>query len=144
MLHMHPSLPSAPASSHLPALPDLLPYALPPLPPPYFAAPAVEELSAECLGHAGLVYEHVLGEDKFTFVEDVRHPHSCTILIKGPNDYTIAQVGVWQGRGVQVPVTDTHASRGCCAVGSVAATVGGMPLSQRPACACATRVCLLF
>lgn len=43
-------------------------------------------------GHAGLVYEHVLGEDKYTFVEDVKHPHSCTILIKGPNDHTIAQV----------------------------------------------------
>lgn len=30
---------------------------------------AVEELTPDCLGHAGLVYEHVLGEDKFTFVE---------------------------------------------------------------------------
>lgn len=44
-------------------------------------------------GHAGVVYEHVLGEEKYTFVEDVKHPHSCTILIKGPNDHTIAQVG---------------------------------------------------
>jgi chaperonin GroEL (HSP60 family) len=35
----------------------------------------------------------VLGEEKYTFVEDVKHPHSCTILIKGPNDHTIAQVG---------------------------------------------------
>lgn len=52
----------------------------------------MEELTPECLGHAGMVYEHVLGEDKFTFVEDVQHPHSCTVLIKGPNDYTIAQV----------------------------------------------------
>lgn len=43
-------------------------------------------------GHAGSVYEHVLGEEKYTFVEDVKHPHSCTILIKGPNDHTIAQV----------------------------------------------------
>lgn len=45
---------------------------------------SVEELVPECLGHAGLVYEHVLGEEKYTFVEDVRNPHSCTILIKGP------------------------------------------------------------
>lgn len=37
------------------------------------------------------MYEHVLGEEKYTFVEDVKHPHSCTILIKGPNDHTIAQ-----------------------------------------------------
>lgn len=43
---------------------------------------AVEELVPEALGHAGLVYEHVLGEDKFTFVEEVQNPHSCTILIK--------------------------------------------------------------
>jgi T-complex protein 1 subunit zeta len=53
---------------------------------------SVEELDEECLGKAGLVYEHVLGEDKFTFVEDVQNPHSCTILVKGPNDYTIAQI----------------------------------------------------
>ena len=53
---------------------------------------SVEELDEDCLGKAGLVYEHVLGEDKFTFVEDVQNPHSCTILVKGPNDYTIAQI----------------------------------------------------
>uniref|UniRef100_A0A6N2MG22 T-complex protein 1 subunit zeta n=1 Tax=Salix viminalis TaxID=40686 RepID=A0A6N2MG22_SALVM len=41
---------------------------------------------------AGLVYEHVLGEEKYTFVEHVKNPHSCTILIKGPNDHTIAQI----------------------------------------------------
>jgi len=38
------------------------------------------------------VYEHVLGEDKYTFVEDVRNPTSCTILIKGPADHTLAQI----------------------------------------------------
>ncbi|CAN0381662.1 unnamed protein product, partial [Hapterophycus canaliculatus] len=38
------------------------------------------------------VHEETLGDDKFTFVEDVRHPRSCTILIKGPNDHTIAQI----------------------------------------------------
>lgn len=53
---------------------------------------SIEELSPEVLGHAGAVYEHTLGEDKYTFVEDVRHPQSCTILIKGPNDHTIAQI----------------------------------------------------
>ncbi len=42
-----------------------------------------DELAPECLGYAGLVYEHQLGEDKFTFVEDVKDPHSVTILIKG-------------------------------------------------------------
>ncbi|GAB4818503.1 hypothetical protein N2152v2_005549 [Parachlorella kessleri] len=57
-----------------------------------FTINSVEELVPDALGHAGAVYEHVLGEDKFTFIEDVQNPHSCTILIKGPNDYTIAQV----------------------------------------------------
>eukprot|EP00899_Mesostigma_viride_P028075 jgi/Mesvir1/8452/Mv09266-RA.2 len=52
----------------------------------------MDDATEASLGYAGLVYEHVLGEDKYTFVEDVKHPHSCTILIKGPNDHTIAQV----------------------------------------------------
>lgn len=28
----------------------------------------------------------------YTFVEGVRNPFSCTILIKGPNKHTIAQI----------------------------------------------------
>ena len=53
---------------------------------------SVEELEEGVLGRAGKVYEHVLGEEKFTFVEDVANPTSCTILIKGPNNHTIAQL----------------------------------------------------
>lgn len=44
---------------------------------------SVDDLTPDCLGWAGLVYEHVLGEDKYTFVENVKNPYSCTILIKG-------------------------------------------------------------
>jgi T-complex protein 1 subunit zeta len=51
-----------------------------------------EEFTPECLGYAGKVYEHVLGEEKYTFVEEVRHPQSCTILLKGPNDHTLSQL----------------------------------------------------
>lgn len=47
------------------------------------AVNSVDDLSPDCLGWAGLVYEHVLGEEKYTFVENVKNPHSCTILIKG-------------------------------------------------------------
>ena len=47
---------------------------------------SVEDLTPECLGFAGLVYEHVLGETKYTFVENVKDPHSVTILIKGQAD----------------------------------------------------------
>ena len=56
-----------------------------------FAINSVEELSPDALGHAGAVYEHVLGEEKYTFVEGVQNPHSVTILIKGPSDHTLAQ-----------------------------------------------------
>lgn len=51
-----------------------------------------DELSEDCLGYAGLVYEHVLGENKYTFVEECKNPQSVTILIKGPNKHTITQI----------------------------------------------------
>jgi T-complex protein 1 subunit zeta len=53
---------------------------------------SLEDIGEDCLGHADLVYEHVLGEDKYTFVEGCRNPTSCTILIRGPNDHTIRQI----------------------------------------------------
>lgn len=53
---------------------------------------SVDDLKEEDLGFAKLVYEQVIGEDKFTFVEGVENPFSCTILIKGPNDHSIAQI----------------------------------------------------
>ncbi|KAG1668441.1 T-complex protein 1 subunit zeta [Nymphon striatum] len=52
----------------------------------------LDDLTPECLGYAGEVYEHVLGEDKFTFVEECKNPQSVTILIKGPNKHTITQI----------------------------------------------------
>lgn len=57
-----------------------------------YAINSIEELTPDCLGYAGTIYEHVLGEEKYTFVEDVKNPFSCTILIKGPSDYTLAQI----------------------------------------------------
>jgi T-complex protein 1 subunit zeta len=53
---------------------------------------ALDGISADCLGHADLVYEHVLGEDAFTFVEGCKNATSCTILVRGQNDYTIRQI----------------------------------------------------
>jgi len=38
------------------------------------------------------VYEHQLGEEVYTFVEGCKNPHSCTLLLRGPNDHTIAQL----------------------------------------------------
>ncbi|KAG8905891.1 T-complex protein 1 subunit zeta [Tulasnella sp. 403] len=53
---------------------------------------SVDDLTPDVLGWAGLVYEHTLGEEKYTFVEEVKDPKSVTLLIKGPNAHTIAQV----------------------------------------------------
>ena len=54
------------------------------------AVNSVDDMTEKVLGWADEVYEQVLGEDKFTFIEGVRNPKSCTILIKGPNEHTIA------------------------------------------------------
>lgn len=53
---------------------------------------AVDDLTADDLGWADEVYEYSLGEEKYTFVEGVKNPRSCTLLVKGPNDHTIAQI----------------------------------------------------
>lgn len=55
------------------------------------AVNSVEDLTPDVLGWAGLVYEHTLGEEKYTFVEEVKSPKSVTLLIKGPNAHTIQQ-----------------------------------------------------
>lgn len=53
------------------------------------AVNSVDDLTKDCLGWAGLVYEHILGEEKYTFVENVKNPLSCTILIKGSQAFRI-------------------------------------------------------
>ena len=52
----------------------------------------LEGASIDALGHADLVYEQVIGEEKYTFIEGVKFPRSCTVLIKGADDQSIAQV----------------------------------------------------
>uniref|UniRef100_A0A8C8D3F0 Uncharacterized protein n=1 Tax=Oncorhynchus tshawytscha TaxID=74940 RepID=A0A8C8D3F0_ONCTS len=51
-----------------------------------------EDLTPECLGQAGLVYEHTLGEEKYTFIEKCGNPLSVTLLVKGPNKHTLTQI----------------------------------------------------
>ncbi|KAJ6499189.1 chaperonin Cpn60/TCP-1 family [Mycena sanguinolenta] len=53
---------------------------------------SVDDLTPTVLGWAGLVYEHTLGEEKYTFVEEVKAPKSVTLLVKGPNGHTITQI----------------------------------------------------
>lgn len=57
-----------------------------------YAVNATEDLTPDCLGYADDVYEHVLGEDKYTFVEGCKNPKSVTILIKAPNKHTMMQI----------------------------------------------------
>lgn len=56
------------------------------------AVNSVEDLSEKDLGYAEEVHESNIGDEKYTFVEGCKHPLSCTILIKGQNDHTIAQI----------------------------------------------------
>ncbi|KAL0267091.1 UNVERIFIED_CONTAM: hypothetical protein PYX00_009452 [Menopon gallinae] len=56
------------------------------------AVNSFDDLSPDQLGWAGLVYEHVLGETKYTFVEQCKIPKSVTILIKGPDKHTLSQI----------------------------------------------------
>lgn len=53
---------------------------------------SVEDIEVDALGWAGKIREESLGDDKFTFVENVKMGKSCTILIRGPNKHTIDQI----------------------------------------------------
>ena len=57
-----------------------------------YAVNSFEDLTEDCLGKAGIVYEHVLGDNKYTFIEDTVEPKSVTILVKGPNKHTITMI----------------------------------------------------
>jgi len=49
-----------------------------------------DDMSEADLGYAEKVWEEELGEERFTFVVGCKNPKSCTILLKGPADYSIA------------------------------------------------------
>lgn len=57
-----------------------------------YAVHSIDDLNEGCLGYAKLVYEHQLGDDKYTFIEGCQNPTSCTVLIRGATDYAIRQV----------------------------------------------------
>merc|ERR1719174_1679002 len=56
------------------------------------AVNSVDDLDVDDLGSADVVYEQTLDEEKYTFIEGVKNPHSCTLLVKGPNEHSIAQM----------------------------------------------------
>lgn len=51
-----------------------------------------DDMDESSLGYAGSVYEHVLGENKYTFVENCKHPQSVTVLLKAQNRHTLVQL----------------------------------------------------
>jgi len=57
-----------------------------------YAVNSLRDIKPEALGYCEDYYEHVLGDDKYTFIEGTKKATSCTILIKGPNDHTIRQI----------------------------------------------------
>lgn len=56
------------------------------------AVNSVDDVDEDDLGYADLVYEQTLEDDKYTFIEGTKNPHSCTILIQGSTDHSIAQM----------------------------------------------------
>lgn len=52
----------------------------------------LEALAPESLGWAARVHEELLGDEKYTFVDGVRDPKSCTFLIRGPSKHVLYQV----------------------------------------------------
>ena len=46
-----------------------------------------------------MVYEQVLGEEKFTFVEDVANPKSVTILVTGESADKLQRMFAYCGTG---------------------------------------------
>ena len=57
---------------------------------------SLEDLSADVLGNAGSVkvvsFQGADDDAKYTFVEDCPSAQSCTLLLQGPNNLTIAQI----------------------------------------------------
>lgn len=75
------------------------------------AVNSFDDLTEEQLGHAEVLYEHVLGEEKYTFIEGVQNPHSCTILLRGPTLQSIAaqKEAVRDGlRAAKLAIEDAH------------------------------------
>merc|ERR1712113_514498 len=56
------------------------------------AVNSVDDLDVDDLGYADLVYEQSLEDDKYTFIEGVKNPFSCTVLIQGSTDHAIGQM----------------------------------------------------
>jgi len=52
----------------------------------------LDDVDVADLGWAGSVREMTLGDEKWTIVDDVKNPKSCTIVVNGPGDFKIQQI----------------------------------------------------
>ncbi|XP_062896820.1 T-complex protein 1 subunit zeta-like [Mobula hypostoma] len=80
---------------------------------------SMQDLSAECLGHAGLVYQETQEASTYTFFEQCDDPRCVTLLIKDSNEHTLAQIkeAVLHGmRAVKNSIDDGSAMPGAGAV----------------------------
>lgn len=50
---------------------------------------SLDDIHADGIGKAGLVYEKSLGDEKYTFIEDTPISKSCTILLRGSSDHCL-------------------------------------------------------
>ena len=53
---------------------------------------SLDGLTPDVLGYAGLVYEQTIGEEKYTFIEEVKEPKSVTVLIKATTKHAQTQI----------------------------------------------------
>ena len=56
------------------------------------AVNSFDDLTKEDLGEADLIYEEQIDDEKYTYIEGVKNPHTCTILVRAPSGYEIAQI----------------------------------------------------
>jgi len=56
------------------------------------AVNSLDDVDEDDLGYCDLVYEQTLEDEKYTFLEGVKHPNSCTVLIQGSTDHSVSQM----------------------------------------------------
>lgn len=56
------------------------------------AVNSFDDLTESDLGQADLIYEEQIDDEKYTYIEGVKNPHSCTILVRAASGYEIAQI----------------------------------------------------
>ena len=56
------------------------------------AVNSFDDLTVNDLGYADIIYEEQIDDEKYTYIEGVKNPQSCTILVRAASGYEIAQI----------------------------------------------------